>query len=296
MAIPRLRHFGLRMLWLLPWLTGAPSLQALPVAPFPHLQALVEEERVIDDYPFTLGGLKKVNGQWVADKEYRLSGELERHSYQVEGHYGYQEVFDYYRKQLLQLGAQELYRCDAFRCGSSNAWANSRFMVKQLYGLDQYQSYAAFTLTDADGNMQDYVALYAVQRGNRRNYVHLDVIRSPERLGLISSSEVIEAQLQQGHSFLLPEGGQVAEQLQIIATLLARKPGWHLAIVGVDTAEAPLPQQRQRSEVRASAVYDQLLALGVAGERLQVVGLGGVLPDVLRGGQSQAVYLTRIVP
>ncbi len=290
------RRIGQRLLWSGALLVVAAPLHALPVAPFPHLQSLLEEQRAVDDYPFTLGGLKKINGQWVADKEYRLTGELERHSYQIEGHYGYQEVFEYYRKQLLQLGAQELYRCDAFRCGSSNAWANSRFMVKQLYGIDQYQSYAAFTLQDEQGEMQNYVALYAVQRGNRRNYVHLDVIRSPERLGLISSAEVVEAQLQQGHSFLLPEGKQLAEQLQIVATLMSRKPGWHLAIVGLDSEEAPLSQQQERSRARAEEVSGQLISLGVETERLQVFGLGGVLPDLLRGKQKQAVYLTRIQP
>ncbi|MYM62740.1 DUF4892 domain-containing protein [Pseudomaricurvus sp. HS19] len=290
------RRICQRLLWGGAMLVVAAPLQALPVAPFPHLQSLVEEQRAVDDYPFTLGGLKKINGQWVADKEYRLTGELERHSYQVEGHYGYQEVFEYYRKQLLQQGAQELYRCDAFRCGSSNAWANSRFMVKQLYGLDQYQSYAAFTLQDEQGEMQNYVALYAVQRGNRRNYVHLDVIRSPERLGLISSAEVVEAQLQQGHSFLLPEGEQLAEQLKIVATLMSRKPGWHLAVVGVDSEEAPLSQQLERSRARAEEVSAQLVSQGVAADRLQLFGLGGVLPDLLRGKQKQAVYLTRIRP
>ena len=110
---------------------------ALPLVHYPHTTEIIHSSVATDDYLLTLGALKKINGQWRSDREERISGTLTRSTRQLDGGHDVSEVFEYYRRQLLQLGAREIFLCQARKCGSSNSWANNRFEIKQLYGLEQ---------------------------------------------------------------------------------------------------------------------------------------------------------------
>ena len=260
---------------------------ALPLADYPHAKVIFDEQEAVDGYRLTLGELKKANNQWRAEREQRLSGELQRKTLEMEPGIGSDEVFDYYRRQLQQLDGRELFYCQGRRCGSSNSWANTRFKIKQLYGLDQTQLYSAFEVQAQEGS-RSYVALYGVRRGNKRHYVQLDVVTTNQMVEISSSPEVIQQQLEQGLSFTLP-GIQAADQslapehMDSVLQALKYRRHWTVAIVGRDYGKFTLEEQRARSLALADRVRQQLLDAGLDEQQVQSFGIGSLIPP--RSGQ-----------
>ncbi|NIB41346.1 DUF4892 domain-containing protein [Pseudomaricurvus alkylphenolicus] len=285
-------------LLLVTWLLS-PIAAALPLAPYPHAKVVFELNTTsTDDYRLTLGEMKKVNNQWRPEREQRLTGELQRKTLELEKGYDVGEVFDYFRQQLLQMGGRELFACQSRRCGSSNSWANIRFGIKQLYGLDQHQFYSAIEVGAAGD--RSYVALYAVQRGNKRSYVQIDTISTAEQLAVSSSPEVIAQRLRDGRSFVLPgiavDQRALAEaHLPALVAALRSDRGWNLALVAHDFEDGTLEQQQQRSLQLAKTVRQQLLDAGVAEGRVVARGLGSLVPGAKSRGQvSVEVVLVRL--
>ncbi len=270
---------------------------ALPMAQFEQATVLFESQESVHDYRLTLGVLKKANSRWRAEREQRLSGQLERTTLELMEGQSEKEAFEFYRRQLLKMGGQELFFCEGRRCGSSNAWANTRFGIKQLYGQDRDQYYSALVVAQEDGT-QAYVALYAVRRGNQRSYVQLDVLTSSDAVSVFSSSEVIVERLRLGQAFVLPQlsGNQLhAEQLEAVVEAL-RWRRWHIAIVGYDVAAGSLTQQRQRSLAAAQSVQQQLLEAGMPEDSLQAFGLGSLSPQAVPEGRERSISLVKVVP
>ncbi len=266
---------------------------ALALVTYPHATLLFEQRKSVDDYRLTLGNLKKIDSRWRADREQRLTGDLHSRTFELSEDNSAKEVFNYYRKQLLQLGGRELFYCESRNCGSSNAWANTRFHVKQLYGLDSDQYYSSFEIIE-DNDLRSYVALYAVRRGNNRNYVQLDVLQTRETPRISSSVEAIEERLREQQSFtfvdaILPDGGLEEGHLKSLQGLLRRHRTWVIGLVGHNYAAQPLAEQQRQSLAMVVAIKEQLLASGVEADRVQVFGLGGLVPAV-RLGKREALF------
>ncbi|MGH1373511.1 MAG: DUF4892 domain-containing protein [Cellvibrionaceae bacterium] len=257
----------------------APFLKAAPLVHYPHATPVIESSVATDDYLLTLGALKKVNGQWRSDREERIGGQLVRNTFELDSGHDVQEVFQYYRQQLIQLGAREVFLCRARGCGSSNSWANNRFGIKQLYGLDQHQHYSVFSLSGSAGT--EYVALYGVLRGNKRSYVHVDSIQSAMNLGLFSSSAVIENQLQLHGVFALSDVGSSGvslAQLNELVMVLRSHSRWQLAVVGINREAIPLEGQLESSRQAAKAIETRLVELGIDSARISSAGIGSLVP------------------
>ncbi|GAB3098722.1 DUF4892 domain-containing protein [Aestuariicella hydrocarbonica] len=274
------------------------SASALSLARYEQARVVAESRDQVTDYRLALGALKKVDSDWRAEREQRLSGVLDRLTLELDEGQSEQEAFEFYRRQMLQMGGQELFLCESRRCGSSGAWANSRFGVRQLYGLDQYQYYSAIGVNLKDGK-QAYVALYAVQRGNKRRYLQVDILTTTQPVRLFSSSEVIEERLRVGREFILPEllNEQLEqEQLKAVVSALKSQRNWHIAIVGFDVGTGTLQQQQDRSLAAAKAVYQKLIAEGLDGNYLSTYGMGGLAPNSVPDGRERSVNLVKIVP
>ncbi len=280
-------------LWML--LLNSPFSQAAPLVHYPHATNLIQAHADTDDYLLTLGALKKVNGQWRSDREVRLSGELVRNTFELDAGHNVQEVFEYYRRQLIQLGAREIFLCHARDCGSSNSWANNRFAIKQLYGLDQHQSYSVFTVSNE--RTTEYVVLYGVLRGNKRSYVHVESIQSPVDLDLFSSSAVIENQLQLQGVFALSDIGAsgISEaQLKELVKVLRGNVRWQLAVVGINRESIPSDGQLDLSLKMAKAVESRLLALGVAPSRITAAGIGALVPASMSVAGARSILFSLV--
>lgn len=268
---------------------------ALPLVHYPHTTEIIHSSVATDDYLLTLGALKKINGQWRSDREERISGTLTRSTRQLDSGHDVSEVYEYYRRQLLQMGAREIFLCQARKCGSSNSWANNRFEIKQLYGLDQYQRYSVFAL--ANGETTEYIVLYGVLRGNKRSYIHVDNIESLVSIELFSSREVIESQLQARQGFVITDiaqDGLPVEQVKAFSEALKQNRQWQVAIVGVNREPAKLGQQLERSVEVAQAIEAQLIAAGIDSARLTSQGIGSLVPASLSFSGRRAVVFTLV--
>lgn len=262
---------------------------------------LFESDRVMYDqkidrgeYRLTLGSLKKVNSNWVAAKEKILKGSIERKTIEVTSLYSlgrtWQAITDYYAS----VSGSELFSCAELDCGSSNAWANERLGVKQLYGLDSLQNYGVWEVNRrsvTDGiNQQVFYVAYAVQRGNHRIYVQLDKIIPINPISIIPSEKVIQAQLLSLGYFVLPglqwstDSFAIEEELvDSIVNILRKKRTMVLYVVGHDSAVGDLETQNQRALKYAETFKEIIVAKGIKSERLTAQTAGALAPESKSG-------------
>ena len=168
-----------RALLLLPLVLLTGTVQATSISwfpelqPFPHGSEFSVKDPETVDYQLGLGALQKIGGRWRHKHEQRVQGQLARYTWEISEGYMAEEALAWLQQQLTS--AQLLYQCVGRSCGSSAQWANRVFQQRVLYGHDERQHYAVLRL-EKEGVTYSLV-LYAVDRANRRHYVHLDVLR-----------------------------------------------------------------------------------------------------------------------
>ena len=297
----------LLLLVLVAFMAGTSSAIAaqLQLQTYDNAHVLFESTAQTDGYVFAIGSYKKVSGAWRLDRQQRLSGSLQRVTLELpEGHTA-KNGFDFYLDQLQNFNLRELFYCKGRDCGTSNSWANNHFKILQLYGLDQFQYYGAYEVTTAD-EKPFYIALYAVQRGNKRVYLQLDILHIDKRveLGIASSPESIIKSINNGGYYVFPdlvvednEGktriGIKPAHLQALVEVLKQKTAWKIAIVGHDYMSVTLVEQQKKSLVYADQLKGALQKEGIATARMETYGLGGLAP-VGRGDRSARVEIVLI--
>lgn len=270
---------------------------------YPRAEILEESKAEVMDYRLAAGSARRVGGRWAGD-ELRRDGMLSRITLQIpEGHEP-EDVFRYYRQHLMAADARALYQCRERNCGSSNSWANDVFELKLLYGLDQNQYYGLFEAV-GEGDLLKYVAVYTVRRGNRRVYAHLEILETEQASSAAAASNpaaIIEQLREQGFyplAGLQLEGSELSMQdahVQALVQGLASDRRLNLRIVGHDYSERPLPEQLERSRRFAEQLRQQLIAAGVAENRLEAHGIGSLSPSrMTKGGQERSFRIELVV-
>lgn len=245
--------------------------------------ALFEDQRSVftsrlenEAHQVTLSSLKKINSVWVAEQEQMFPGRLDRRTIEFSQPYTLDTAWEELQQFFSDLQGQLIFECRGLDCGSSNAWANVRFGIKQLYGLDLSQRYQVWQLSAA-GRTQ-FVSAYLVQRGNRRLYLHLDVL-TPDDLdaklkpsaAVIAKSFYRDGKVElRGLSF--SEGNIVIDEeyLSAFAEAFNEQPFRRLVVVGQDFFPGAAEERAQRSLQYAQAVFDALTRLGVRARRMEV--------------------------
>lgn len=279
----------------------------LSIQPYHNARIMFQSTGATDDYVFALGSYKKIAGSWRLDRQQRLSGNLTRYTVELPEGHSANNGFDFYLDQLQNFNLRELFHCTGRDCGTSNSWANNHFKILQLYGLDQFQQYGAYEVTNADAK-PFYVALYAVQRGNKRVYMQLDVLHvdSVNELGVAANPESIIRALESSGYYVFPDllvsdaQGSVSikikpAHLQVLVDVLNAKPSWTLAVVAHDYAPVALAVQQKNSLAYAEQLKAALQEAGVKANRLVPYGLGGLAPAG-RGDRAGRVELVKIDP
>jgi hypothetical protein len=279
----------------------------LSIQPYHNARIMFQSTGATDDYVFALGSYKKIAGSWRLDRQQRLSGNLTRYTVELPEGHSANNGFDFYLDQLQNFNLRELFHCTGRDCGTSNSWANNHFKILQLYGLDQFQQYGAYEVTNADAK-PFYIALYAVQRGNKRVYMQLDVLHvdSVNELGVAANPESIIRALESSGYYVFPDllvsdaQGSVSikikpAHLQVLVDVLSAKPNWILAVVGHDYAPVALAAQQKNSLAYAEQLKAALQEVGVKANRLVPYGLGGLAPAG-RGDRAGRVELVKIDP
>ena len=150
------------------------------IKPFPHADEFSVSAPEPTDYLLGLGALQKIGGRWRHKHSEHIEGELARYTWQIREGYSALEGLQWLQDQLPE-NARPLYQCEGRSCGSSAQWANRVFHQRVLYGHDERQHYSVFQLEK--GGETYTLVLYAVDRANRRHYLHLDVLRHTPAVG-----------------------------------------------------------------------------------------------------------------
>ena len=278
---------------------------ALNLQTYPNAREVFHSEGQEDSFLLALGSYKKVDSNWQVDRSQHLSGMLERTTFELPADHHAENGFSFFKSQLDKYNLRELFYCKARDCGTSNSWANNHFKVIQLYGLDQYQLYGAYEITNAD-EKPFYVVLYAVMRGNKRAYVQLDILHVTKvnEFGVASSPETLGKLLNTNGYFVFPDfvskDAQGSLHLQVkqvhihaLASLLALQPKLTLALVGHDYSAMNIDQQQLNSKKYAEQIKTALVGAGVDTKRLQTFGLGSLAPAG-RGDRSARVEIVKV--
>lgn len=258
---------------------------------YPRAAIVEESEGSVEDYRLATSAARRVGGRWAGD-ELRLDGALARLTMEIPEGHDPEHVYRYYRQRLLAADARALYQCQERNCGSSNSWANDVFEVKLLYGLDQHQYYGVFEVV-GEGDLLNYVAVYTVRRGNRRVYAHLELLKTEQASSAAAASNpaaIIEQLRDQGYYPLAglqldSEKLQIQpQQVEALVKALGTDRRLKLRIVGHDYSDRPLAEQLERSRNFAEQLQAQLIAAGIAEDRLEAHGIGSLAPP--RMGKS----------
>lgn len=132
---------------------------------------------------YALDRVEKARREVRVEHEVRAPATREWATYEMPDGTTPEEVVNHYRRQV---GGQPLFACQGRDCGRSNLWANEIFKRAMLYGPDRNQHYFA-------GEHRDHlIAVYVIERGNRRVYAHLEVLKPETQVALSRNEEVLE--------------------------------------------------------------------------------------------------------
>ena len=136
---------------------------------------IVEYEEVAESLPyqFVTAPVDKIR-QDLRIEGARVSGPLQRVTYRIPDGEQLDAIVDHYREILKAAGSGIVFACEGPDCGRSTIWAHDVFGIRFLVAPPRSQAYLAAPVT-IDG-VAKLVAVYAVQRGNRRLYAHVEVV------------------------------------------------------------------------------------------------------------------------
>jgi len=239
---------------------------------FPRSTIVQYKEIENADYRFVLGGLEKIDGVIAPEKEERLSGKLYQLTYRIPQNHSSEEVFSFFSTQLQGQGATELFRCEGRACGSSNQWANTIFKYSRLYGVDTTQRVATFQ------NDQRYFALYAVQRGNKKVYLRLDVLETYEVQSKLARNELIQ------------EYEDSDEGFTKLLTFIQNNPTQKVWIVSADFSGNSFQTKLDSALERGNQLKAKLIAEGALDEQVKVHPIGAFGAKPKNGDIKIMVY------
>lgn len=309
---PTLEHWLIRLCQVLVALLVLPPMHLLAaeaadfpgVDRFPGAEIVDYREESNSNYSLVLGRMQRVAGQVTASASERFQGNLTRITYQIPNGFSEDEVYSFYRDQLVDDAQRELFTCQGRGCGSSNYWANEVFDNRILYGPVQNQRYLATTFeTGVPGASQiGYAALYVVRRANQRLYAHLEMlaltgrIAEEQRAAQLVTPAAIEQRLSRDGSIVVPslrfdENDQLEEEagVALLADVLQRDRLLEIYLVGHLQGNADLETLQQQSLARAELVRQRLIEAGIDGGRITAAGIGPLAPFCRPGPCGQRI-------
>ena len=139
------------------------------LARFPEAEIVKSEHAQMRGYEFVTGRVERSRRERRVESSVRVPAQVLRVTYQTPVGTRLDDVLAHYRRETA--GLTEVFACRGRDCGRSTVWANDIFRVKELVAPDPAQFY----LAAAGGDV--LVAVYVVQRGNRRVFAHVDFAR-----------------------------------------------------------------------------------------------------------------------
>lgn len=168
------------------------------------------DARIVDSRPATeleriypLGAIRKISGRLRFESQVNARGQLSTVTYELPAEHYANEAFTAAREALQKNNAQLLFWCQARDCGENSLWANEVFGNAVLSGADDQQAYLLLRLAAPQDDT--LVALYAITRGNRRAYLHVEQFSASAPLGeLLPTSATLLRELKSSGDLDLP--------------------------------------------------------------------------------------------
>ena len=157
---------------------GSRDLDVLPRFAGSKIVSFQESAELERIYP--QGAIRRISGKLRYEREVAAQGQLTALTYQLPSTHSADEVFAAAREALQAQNAELLYWCVGRECGASSLWANAVFNNATLYGSDDQQSYALMRL--AEPRQDTLLALYSITRGNKRAYLHAEMLAASQPL------------------------------------------------------------------------------------------------------------------
>jgi hypothetical protein len=227
-----------------------PGSQDLDVLPrFPASKIVAFEQTSERERIYPQGSIRRISGRLRYEREVALQGQLTAVTYQLPRTHSADEVFTAARKALQAQDAELLYWCQGRECGSSSLWANSVFDQSTLYGSDDQQAYVLMRLAEPRHN--SLLALYSITRGNKRAYLHAELLEADQPLAdLLPTPATLLRQLKSTGELRLPNRTEPSEAwVALLARSLNLDSTLRVSLSGpeADAWRAALIEQRVRA-------------------------------------------------
>jgi len=238
-------------------------------------------------YTLVLGRMQRVDGRVIPGNSQRLQGDLTRVTYEIPGAYTAEDVYAFFRQQLLRSSETALFVCQGRACGSSNFWANEVFSNRVLYGPEANQYYLVANPAAGAEERNIYAALYVVTRANRRVYAHLDILELPvdASASVGVSPEALLQRLQREGSVVMPgisfdNDDELLEDagVELALRVLRNNPLLQVYVVGHLYEPGNLDALTERSQTRAMQIRQALVDAGIDSGRVIAQGVGPLAP------------------
>lgn len=210
---------------------GSSDLDILPRFPRAEIVDYRQQDNAERLYPQS--ALRRISGRLRVDAEIDAVGRLTALTYELPEGHGSGEAFAQARTALLGQGVQVLHWCEGRECGASSLWANEVFGNSRLYGPDEQQAYLLLQL--AAPRQNSLLALYAVTRGTRRGYLHVELLEAKDPLGEhLPNAETLLRQLKTAGELQLAQLPAEPNDpwLALLAKLLRLDTGLRLQLSG----------------------------------------------------------------
>ena len=204
---------------------------------------------------YPLGSIRKISGRLRFEAQLNTRGQTTAVTYELPAEHSATEAFTAARQALQAQGAELLFWCQARDCGESSLWANEVFGNSKLTGSDEQQTY--LLLRRAAPEQNQLVALYGINRGNRKAYLHVEQMQASTDLGeLLPTSATLQRQLKSTGELDLPKltGEPDAQWLTLISRALNLDTTSRVSLTGS----------------QASAWRDALINKGVRAARMEL--------------------------
>ncbi len=244
---------------------------------------IVEYEDVAESLPyrFVTAPVDKIRRD-LRIEGMRVSGPVQRVTYRVPDGEGLDDIAAHYREILDAGGTGIVFECEGPDCGRSTIWAHDVFGIPILVAPNRSQRFLAAPMTI--NGATKLVAVYAVQRGNRRLYAHVEVVVPEEEVVFDTNRALAETLARTGFAVIdgvVPDavGALTAEEMatiEAVASTLGPFSRETIHVVCHLYGSKPVDELRQLSERCAATAAEILQRVG--GVTTQAYGLGPLGP------------------
>ena len=206
---------------------------------------------------YPMGRLRKISGRLRLDEQVTSRGQTTAITYELPAEYSGLKASTVARKALQAQGAELLFWCEKRDCGESSLWASEVFENSKLVGADERQSYSLLRRAEPDHNQ--LIALYGIERGSRKDYLHVEQFQASADLGqLLPTSATLQRQLKSAGELAFPKLKVTGEPDMQWVTLIAR------------ALNLDVTSRVNLTGTDASAWRDALIKAGVRASRLDL--------------------------